>query len=94
MNPIYAIKAFSYGMEHGETLGFFYDKNKAIQAVERNACDIYEGISKYAVVLTIFEGLFNPCDVKDEVWFGWDDERQAYVRCNRPKFAEHWRFMI
>jgi hypothetical protein len=65
------------------TIGFMHDKQKAIQLVLDNACDIHEGgFYPYALVNEVPEGIYgiNPKLPPSErlTWFLWDNESNCY----------------
>ena len=61
--------------------GFFETQEKAIEVVEKNKCDICEGIYKYAVIEGLEPGLY-PDDF-EPLFYKWIDGR--YQRIEKPK---------
>lgn len=66
------------------TVGFFYSKAEAVDAILRNACDIYEdGCYPYALIEELHPGLY-PIPPVSELWFHWDPLVQGYHPIDRP----------
>jgi hypothetical protein len=87
MNKIHAITAIQNveSLSHSRTFGFFFDKEKAIEAVMENKCDIHECYYIYVVIETIEEGIHH--NLGEEIWFKWNN-KNGYTVCQKPKELE------
>jgi hypothetical protein len=66
-------------------VGYFSDKNIAIEVVENNIGDIYEaGCYQYAVIEHIPEGIYQ-YDT-EPLWFTYVEKAQKYQPCATPLF--------
>lgn len=78
--------------QHTRTVGFYHDINEAIMCVEENACDIYEGSYKHAVIEVSGPGLYSSgVFIDQEIWFEWqgDWESGGYVRIDKPECVKN-----
>lgn len=91
---MYFITTFTqYTLERGipnigsaRTVGYYENKQDALNAVLENWCDIFESTYTYAVVEYIEPGLYNPAT---ERWFfKWCDTHNAYEPINA--FEDCW----
>lgn len=76
-------------------VGFYYDLNKAVAAVENNDGDIYEcGYYPFCVIEDVREGIYNI--LRSEIWFEWNKEQNGYRKIKeKPKeFAQTVCFSI
>lgn len=67
------------------TFGFYKEYSDAITAVFETRCNMHECLYDYLVMEKIAEGI-HP-DVVEEIWFYWDDDRNAWGSCEKPAFA-------
>ena len=58
------------------TFGFYADRDVAIEAVEKNWCDIQERIYRYAVIEHIPEGLYEASD--ERLFFEWHEDKKEF----------------
>jgi len=67
--------------EPNRCVGYYFDLDKAIQAVQENYGDICENeYYPYCVIESVKEGIY---DLKrTEYWFKWDDDQECYQRLN------------
>ncbi len=66
-------------------VGYFSDKDMAIEVVENNIGDIYEaGCYQYAVIEHIPEGIYQ-YDT-EPLWFTYIEKTQKYQPCATPLF--------
>lgn len=95
-DPIYAITCFTRFEEtdlgwpnFGDTafMGFYYDKETAIECVKNNACDIAETIYGYAVVEDIPPGMY--AYPRPRWFFKYDREKDMYEEIEEPEFMKH-----
>ena len=67
-------------------MGFFYEKEAAIQMVKDNAQDMYESCFPYALVEEVFPGL--GCFRAEQRWaFKIDLKTRKYVEIEIPKYV-------
>lgn len=67
------------------TMGYYRNREKAVDAVTDNVLDIHEHSYNYAVVEEMDEGVYPMC--KSEQWFKWegDNETGKYVCVPQPE---------
>lgn len=71
------------------SVGFYYNLDDAIRAVENNVCDINETVYDAAFIVTRYEGLYASCGVEERLFFRWDDDKQKYFQAEEPKLFKH-----
>ena len=64
------------------SLGYFWDRKSAINAVHRNVTDMHKTIYPYAVIERIEQGLF-PVP-KERMWFRWQEEKKGFYEMEDP----------
>lgn len=64
------------------TYGFYFDKEKAIQALHENHFHIHENGYDYAVIEEFIEGICNYTG--NHQWFKWSEERGGFFEINDP----------
>ena len=62
--------------DNGEFVGWYKNKDQAIDCVTENMCDLNETIYDYACIQTIPEGIYNPSTENN--WFIFDYETKKY----------------
>ena len=62
--------------------GFFFDQRKAIDAVLKNTCDIFEYRYENVVIEEVKEGIH--ANLGNEIWFKWNWENNEYERSEKP----------
>lgn len=72
-----------------ESVGFYYELDSAIQALETNSCDIRECVYDAGFVLCVFPGLYESATQNQRMFFVWDDEKNGYVQSEEPSFFAH-----
>lgn len=63
------------------TFGYFKELKDALSAVRRNSCNMHECLYTHLIIEAIGEGI-HP-EVKEEIWFVWDDE-DGWKSCDKP----------
>ena len=58
------------------TFGYYKDRDKAIEALEKNSCDIQEKGYKYGVIEHITEGVNSTAD--ERLFFKWNGEKEKF----------------
>ena len=71
------------------TVGFYYDVESAIQALNENRCDLRETCYNAAFILCRFPGLYNVATSSERMYFVWDEERQGFFQTEEPKIFKH-----
>lgn len=90
--PIYLITTFeSIGFKDGfvdlgdrRSVGFRYTFDCAEQTVLENRCDINETIYDYAVIETIYPGLYQYADGEDRKFYKFNYDTKMYEQINEP----------
>lgn len=83
-----------YKDENGELdparcMGYYKDREYAIEVVENNVCDIREFIYEYVIVEHIPEGIFPYADPEERILFQWNDINKKFEKIDEPKDMEH-----
>jgi hypothetical protein len=65
------------------TFGFYKEYGDAYRAVRINQGGMRECLYEYLVIEKIKEGIHSSVD--EEVWFKWDDKRNEWKECEKPK---------
>ena len=60
------------------TVGYYTEKEQAINAVLENRCDLWETIYTYAVVERLEPGLYPLAMSEDRLLFKWNKDKQQY----------------
>lgn len=66
-------------------MGFYYDKEDAIEAMHENMADIRECVYDYGYVIKQNPGLYTCPTSLDRIYFKWDEERQGFYEAEEPK---------
>lgn len=96
--PIYEVLVYSHPWrldEHGlldfgseERVGFYYEKNMAIQAVEENWCDLQDHYAHAAMIKEIAPGLY-PLIHRTKCWYYiWNPQEEKFEKAEVP--ASDW----
>lgn len=70
-------------------MGFYYDIDDAIRAMNENVCDIRETVYDAGFILVQFPGLYQCADTSQRMYFRWDDARQGYFQQEEPIIFRH-----
>lgn len=71
-------------------VGYYFDKDKAFDAVKENACDINETCYDYALIEEIKEGLYQPAFSDCRWLFKYDKDRDRYNPMDEPEILKHF----
>lgn len=71
-------------------VGWYAEKEDAIQAVKDNACDICECCYGYALIEAVREGLYQPADHDERWFFKYNSESDGYDPIPEPT-EQGWR---
>jgi len=67
-------------------VGYHFNKEDAIEAVEKNHCDIAErGWYRYAIIHTVPEGIHQIQPDKNQIWFEYDTNTNIYHWIRKPE---------
>ena len=66
-------------------VGYYYDIDTAICALNENWGDIRATIFDGAFILVKFPGLYDSCGLEQRMWFVWDEEKQGYYQQEEPR---------
>ena len=79
--------------EKNRTPGYFFKLEDAIECVEENWGDIYEGSYKHVVIEAMVEGLYPMAidRIKGEIWFEWKGtwDDGGYERIEKPECTKN-----
>ena len=97
--PIYEIHVYSrewtidekgwpeYGID--KCVGFYYEKETAIRAVEENWCDLQDHYVHAALIKEIAPGLY-PCPPRSKcIYYVWNEEKEKFEKAKIPEW-EGW----
>jgi len=99
--PIYEIYVMSYpwylddkkmpncGIR--ERVGFYYDKEDAIRAVEENWCDLQDHYAQAAEICKVEPGLYSVPSRREYWYFLWNQKEEKFEIARKPKF-EGWDY--
>ena len=74
---------FDYGIT--EIVGFYYEKEIAIQAVEENWCDIQDQYAKAAMIKEVVPGLY-PIIPRSKCWYYiWNSNKEKFEPAKIPE---------
>ena len=70
-------------------IGFYYELNTAIQAMNENWCDIQDAYYYAGFILCRFPGLYDCAGDNQRMYFLWDNERQGFFEAEEPEIFKH-----
>ena len=74
---------FEYGSS--ERVGFYYEKETAIQAVEENWCDLQDHYAHAAMIKEVVPGLY-PCITPSKCqYYIWNSQREKFEKAKVPE---------
>lgn len=73
-------------------MGFYYDKQDAIDAMHENACDIRECLFDYGYVIEQHEGLYDCPGSEQRIYFKWDKDRKGFFEAKEPEAMKRLSF--
>ena len=78
---------FDYGIE--ECVGFYYEKETALKAVEENWCDLQDHYAQAALVMEKIPGLY-PITPRSKCWYYlWNPIKECFEKADFPQ-ADWW----
>lgn len=75
---------------YGGAWGYYWNKEEAIDAVNRNVTDMHETIYPYAIIERLEPGLF-PVP-KEREWFGWDEDKDGFYEIETPECNKYFPY--
>lgn len=95
--PIYAIYVMSRAWEldecnfpncgSRECVGYYYEKETAIQAVEENWCDIQDCYAHAAEIWKVRPGLYQYPNKEDKLYYIWNTEKRCFEGAEFPELG-------
>ena len=70
-------------------MGFYYELDTAIQAMNENWCDIQETCFSAGFILCRFPGLYNSALSNHRMYFLWDEEKKGFFEADEPAIFKH-----
>ena len=70
-------------------MGFYYELETALQAMNENWCDIQDACYYAGFILCRFPGLYNCVGEGQRIYFLWDNERQGFFEAEEPENFKH-----
>lgn len=100
--PIYRIMMQEYSGDatangwpitgYQKDMGFYYDKQDAIEAMHENACDIRECLFDCGYVIEQHEGLYDCPGSDRRIYFKWDEDRKGFYEAEEPEAMKRLSF--
>jgi hypothetical protein len=100
--PIYRILLFSKIPEdnkngwpdYGTTddVGFYYEYETAVRAMNENWCDIQECMFYAGFILEHRPGLYVSTTSDNRTYFEWDKEKNGFFEAKEPECLKHFSF--
>ena len=70
-------------------MGFYYELDTAIKAMNENWADIQEHCFHAGFILCRFPGLYQSVIKEARMYFLWDEERKGFFEAEEPKIFEY-----
>lgn len=70
-----------------DDMGFYYELDTAIQAMNENWCDIQETCYYAGFILCRFPGVYYAGTSR--MYFLWDDEKEGFFEAEEPEIFKH-----
>lgn len=75
-----------------DDVGFYYEKETAIQALHENWCDIQDHCFYAAFVIKHEPGLYPAATSQERIYFVWDDEKEGFFEAEEPEIFHHFAY--
>lgn len=72
-----------------ERVGFYYDKEDAIRAIEENRCDLQDHYAQAAEICMVKPGLYSSPAYNKYWYYLWNQKEERFEVARKPKF-EGW----
>ena len=73
-------------------MGFYYELEDAIHAMNVNACDIWETCYNAGFIVCHFPGLYPHSMTSSRMYFVYDEENDGFFQQEEPKIFKHISF--
>lgn len=73
-----------------ERVGFYYEKETAIKAVEENWCDLQDHYAHAAEIREIQPGLYSHSIQSKCLYYEWNQKEEKFERKPFPKLGKDW----
>lgn len=70
-------------------MGFYYELDTAIQAMNENWCDIQDYCYYAGFILCHFPGIYNEATQDARMYFLWDKENKGFFEVKEPEIFKH-----
>lgn len=70
-----------------ERVGFYYEKEKAIKAVEENWCDLQDHYAQAAEICKVEPGLYSQPARKEYWYYLWNQREEKFEIARKPKLG-------
>lgn len=72
-----------------DRMGFYYNLNTAIRALNENWCDIQETCYHAGFILCLFPGMYECATTNARMYFIWDNEKKGFFQQEEPEIFKH-----
>lgn len=74
----------------GESVGFYYELESAVDALHENRLDMRDGgVFNAAFILCKFPGLYNSAGDDMRLYFLWDEAKDGFWEAEEPEIFKH-----
>ena len=74
----------------GESVGFYYELESAVDALHENRLDMRDGgVFNAAFILCKFPGLYNSAGEDMRLYFLWDEAKDGFWEAEEPEIFKH-----
>ncbi len=73
-------------------MGFYYELDTAIQAMNENWADMQETCYFAGFILCHFPGLYNSADTDQRLYFLWNEEKGGFFEAEEPQIFQHFSY--
>lgn len=70
-------------------MGFYYELDTAIRAMNENWADIQEFCFHAGFILCHFPGLYNETGPQGRIYFLWDEDRKGFFEAEEPELYKN-----
>lgn len=75
-----------------ECVGFYFDIDSAIQAMNENWSDIQECVYHAGFVLCQYPGMYECAGPDARIYFLWDEDKEGFFEAEEPAIFEHFAY--
>lgn len=72
-----------------DEVGFYYDLDDAIRAMNENWGDIREYTYNAGFILCQFPGLYQSSGLDERMYFVWDEDKEGFFQQEEPEIFKH-----